>query len=473
MAESLITPTGFDKPTLPELVQGIGDDMSVLVGPVNLNPDSATGQWIGIGAEQQAIAMETLQSLYLSRSIAYAEGLSLDAIGDWLQVPRNPQTFTTVPAVLYGSESVPVPAGAVASMGSHQFALTADAVISRASLVDGAFSVNDATQASYTVRVNGVDKVYARLSTDTAATIATALALLVDGTDQYNSSATGSTVNLTSENNVQGYPVSLTAGLVWTRIGSPGLFQALDAGAVVVPVGTLNNPSSAVSGWTGVSNLVAGNTGTERESDTEYRARLLASRAASKGAATVPAIESRLRNEVPGVTLAICIENDTLTAATNGQTAKSINCIVAGGDEQAVANAIWKYKGASVATWGSTSLTVRDDHGQPHTVSFSRTTGTNIWVKVNVTLLDSEEALESDVIADIKQGVLNYGATLSLGDDVITQRIYGYIYGNTSGIGKMTVTVSTDGAAYSENNITIATGAAASFADARIEVTGV
>lgn len=134
----IITPAGLDKPTLPEIINTIGDAMQTVVGPVNRAPDSVTGQWIGTEAEQIAILMETLEYVWSGRSISTAEGSALDALGDWMGgITRNPQTATTVNAVMYGAESTHVPAGSIASMGSVQFKLTAGVTISRASLVDG------------------------------------------------------------------------------------------------------------------------------------------------------------------------------------------------------------------------------------------------------------------------------------------------------------------------------------------------
>ena len=45
MAE-IITSAGFDKPTMTEIINQIGDAMQLVVGPVNRAPDSVTGHWL-------------------------------------------------------------------------------------------------------------------------------------------------------------------------------------------------------------------------------------------------------------------------------------------------------------------------------------------------------------------------------------------------------------------------------------------
>lgn len=472
MADTFITDTGLEKPTLAECVQEIGDSLESVVGPINREADSTTGQWVGVEAEANAVHFEALEYLWNSRFLNFATGMALDAIGTWFGISRNRESYTQVNAVIYGTESTLVPAGAIASFGNYQFVLTEASVISRTVLVDGSFRVNNATQASYTVRVAGIDKTYTKQSGDTSTDIAEGLAALIDATSNFSSSNNGSSVSLTSENLIQGYSLSLGSGLSWTTIGSPAVFRATETGAIVVPVGGLSTPVSAVTGWNGVNNLVSGSTGSDRESDSDYRLRLQNARGSNGGAATEPAIRSRLLTEVEGVTLAVVIENDTM-ATVDSIPPKAIHCIVAGGLEQDVANTIWKYKAAGIATYGTTTITVQDSYGRSHDVSFSRPVNTPIYVKVEVTLLDPEEELPSTVITLIKQGVQNYFATLSLGDDVITQRIYGYVYSNTSGLGKMNITVSQDGSIFSDNNIPIPDTAYASVSTDNIEVTGV
>lgn len=473
MASEYVTDSGVVKPTLAECVQDIGDALEQVVGPINREADGTTGQWIGVEAEAAAVHFEALEYLWASRSLNTGTGYALDAIGTWFGIARNDETKTQVNAVIYGTESTLVPAGALASFGNYQFSLESASTISRTSLVDGQIKVNNNTAATYTVRVAGSDLTYTKVASDTVTDIAAGLAKLIDGSSQFTATSTGSSVYLSSENAIQGYAVSLGAGLSWISIGSPAIFQATETGAIVVPVGGLSTPVSAVTGWTGVNNLVAGSTGSDRESDTDYRARLKAARGSNGGAATEPAIRSHLLSDVEGVTLAVVIENDSMTTNASGQVAKSIQCVVNGGLEQDVADTIWKYKAAGIATYGTTTITVKDSFGRSHDVKFSRPEVVSLRVKVDVTLLDTEEDLPASVINLIKEGVENYFATLSLGDDVITQRIYGYIYSNTTGLGKLSVTVSTDGTNFSEDNVSISDTQYATVADSAIEVSGV
>lgn len=472
MAQNVLTDAGFNRPTLPQLVQRIGDRLEAAVGPINREADSNTGQFIGSVAEEITIAYETTEAVWLSRFIESASGLALDAIGEWMGgIQRRSRTQTQVNAVVYGDEGIPVPAGSLASYQNNNFTLENDVTITRGSLVDGAFSVDSTAPASFTVRANGVDLTYTKAAGDTTSTIATKLAAVINNTSEfYVASANGSSVSIRAANNVQGYAVSLSTGLTWTKIGSPAIFRAVEFGPIQVPIGALNNAVSAIPGWTSVTNLVIGSAGNDRESDADYRQRLNNTLGNTDGRATVDSIKAALLNDVEGVTLAEVLENDTMTPSSTMEP-KSILCIVDGGLEQEIAQKIWDYKGGGIFTNGDILVTAYDTSGKPHGVRFSRSGQVTVYIRVVVNALDNEEETPADIVARIQQGVRNYFSTLSLGDDVIIQRIYGYIYANTTGIARMTITGSTNGTTFNANDIAV--GETASAKLQTVEVSGV
>lgn len=471
MAQNVLTDRGYNRPTLAQLVQRIGDRLEAAVGPIKRDADSATGQFIGAVAEEVAIAYETSEAVWMSRFVEFASGMALDAIGEWMGgILRRGRTQTQVNAVVYGDEGILLPAGTLASYGNNSFTLESDTTITRGNMVDGSFTVDSINATVFTVRANGVDYTYTRKTDDTATQIAAGLAASINNGESYQASSNGSTVSLRSSSTVQGFSVSLSASLSWSRIGSPAVFRAVDFGPIAVPVGALNNPVSAVSGWTGVNNLVIGSAGNDRESDNDYRQRLLNSLGNTDGRATVDSIKAALLNDVEGVTLVEVLENDTLIDTVN-IAAKGILCIVDGGLEQEIAQKIWDYKGGGISTSGELLITAQDSSGRPQGVRFSRSGRVQVWIRVNVDRLNSEEVLPVDVVSRIQQGVADYFATLGLGDDVILQRIEGYIYARTTGISKMTITASVNGSTYNSNDIAV--GSTASAALQEVGVTGV
>jgi hypothetical protein len=94
----------------------------------------------------------------------------------------------------------------------------------------------------------------------------------------------------------------------------------------------------------------------------------------------------------------------------------------------------------------------------------------NIYLNITVTEYP-EEALPPNAQTMITEAVLNYGNSLTVGNDVILQRFMGAIYSAVSGIGYISITASTDGVTYSTSNISIDPRHVASFDATRIQVT--
>jgi hypothetical protein len=94
----------------------------------------------------------------------------------------------------------------------------------------------------------------------------------------------------------------------------------------------------------------------------------------------------------------------------------------------------------------------------------------DVWLNISVTEYP-EESLPPDAQTRILDAVMNYGNSLTVGNDVILQRFMGAIYQSVPGIGYITVTASTDGVTYSSSNISIDSRHVASFDATRVQVT--
>ena len=222
--------------------------------------------------------------------------------------------------------------------------------------------------------------------------------------------------------------------------------------------------------------MVIGDIGRDVESDADLRTRHSSSVRVT-GSATVKAIRAKLLAEVPEITAAYIYENRT-AETVDTMPPHSIEAVVVGGSDQTVLNKIWEVKPAGIETHGDTSGQVVDENGDAQTISFSRPVAKYAWIRVSVDALYSEEPLTSTAVVAIEEAVLAYGSALTVGEDIITQRFYGPIYGATTGLGQITVeaaVTTTEGGtpSYSTNNIAIARAGIATFAASRISVVGV
>lgn len=258
-----------------------------------------------------------------------------------------------------------------------------------------------------------------------------------------------------------------------------GQMIAQDAGAVVVPAGSLDTIETPISGWDSVNNANDGTTGRPVESDPELRLRRAASLQVT-GSATVNAIRARLLEQVPDVTSASIIENRSDTVDGDGRPPHSFEAVVAGGTDQDVADLIWEAKAAGIETTGTETVIVEDSEGRQQVIQFTRPIPQYIWAKVTLDP-NGVGAFPDDASTLATDAIVEKGNALALGQDVVYQSLYGPVYRAVDGLESITVqiAVSTDpntepaSGDFAEQNIAIAANEIARFDAARIEVTEV
>lgn len=434
MPQTILTATGFDRPTLAELLQQIGDQMSNVVGPVNRNPNSGIGQIIGVFAEALGVSYEVAEELFNSRFIRSATGAALDSFGDWLGLPRRARTKTTSPVILYGLEGSMVPTGAIAAYANHNFTLDAPVTISNTNTTDITFRIlpGIATGKRVGITIGSWSAGATAGANDNPTTLAATLATQIttqgtQGATPFAAVATGSDIRVTSSNLSQGVSarISSTATADGTmsilQIGTPGYMTAVETGPIAVPAGQLTKPVSGVAGWTGVTNPIDASVGADRESDTDYRKRLQNADGTINGLAT-PAAIKRAVSQVSGVTAVALVVNNKMandTTQTPAQPGKSYQVIVEGGDPKQIVQAIYTAGGAGIETFGKLSDVYTDTDNEAHLVFFSRMSARVFDVNITVTFQNSEEGLTPSLSAVIEAAVRTYFAGLGLGDIVL------------------------------------------------------
>lgn len=469
---------GFDRPRLNEIKADYDQRFTDTLGPINTAPDAVLGQIIGIFSAALDDAYEALQNTYDSMYPSSAEGTSLDGAVSFVGLERLGATSTSVVAMVYGTESTVLPTGTLArSVDNKQYSLTADTVIGRANAGDVTIAPNVVTNgANYQVIAGGVSVVYTADGSATASEIASGLAALFDP-EFFLATSTSGVLRLRASDQYSGFTLTVSSNLTISTVGSPALFQCVDLGALALPVSALTVMDSSILGWTAINNLVAGNTGRFTETDEELRNRHLTSVRVT-GAATAQAIRSRLLAEVESLTYAAIYENRTDTTDVHGLPPHSFEIVAQGGANQSVANKIFEVKPAGIETFGNTSIQVLDGNGDAQVCKFSRPSTKIAWIRVSVNSLNTEEALPVEIVQSVVEAVLSYGASINIGEDIITQRIYGPIYDATTGIGSITVEAAltaliSDTPSYSTVNIPVARAELALFDETRIIVVGV
>lgn len=141
--------------------------------------------------------------------------------------------------------------------------------------------------------------------------------------------------------------------------------------------------------------------GTDLEEDYEFRERHYESLSTGGGSST-EAIKAGLLG-LEEVIDSDVEENDTMETNEDGIPAKSVHCIVYGGDDQLVAETIFKYKSGGIQAYGEQYFDVVDDDGDVYSVGFTRPKEKDIYVKVKVKPTDGYVGEDT-----IKRSIVNY-----------------------------------------------------------------
>jgi len=389
--------TGFAKKTRQQVIDEVVAELKATVSP-NLNTESTSvlGQIIGVLADQVSEDWDVLEEVYLSQYPDSASAASLDGVAALTGATRLAATASTVTLTLTGDDATSVAIGRQARVPSGgTFATTAAATITEATAWDGsaAYSVGDI------VRNASPDRIYR---------------CAIAGTSAASGGPTG-----TGSAIVDG-------SVTWRHIGlgegyATAAATATETGPVAGAAYQVTEIVTAVSGWLGVNNLSDADLGRDIETDAAFRRRrenLLT----IGGKGTVETIRAKLLL-VDDVTEAFVFENTSDLTDANGVPPHAIECVVLGGLDADIAQAIFDDKPAGIATYGGDiTETVTDAQGTSHEINASRADQIEIYIAITVRTDGNYPADGDDQVA---AQLAALGETLSIGDDVIYNQFLG------------------------------------------------
>ena len=167
--------------------------------------------------------------------------------------------------------------------------------------------------------------------------------------------------------------------------------------------------------------------GRDIETDAEFRTRredLLQ----LSGSATVEAIRSAILN-TPGVTQAFVFENPTDFVDGDGRPPHSMEAIVSGGLDEAIAQAIFDTKPIGIQTYAvpgpsGVSVIITDSQGTDHTINFSRAEDITMHVEVDINVIATEFGGGNQVNGEqeVREAIKALGDLQNIGQDIIILR---------------------------------------------------
>lgn len=140
-------------------------------------------------------------------------------------------------------------------------------------------------------------------------------------------------------------------------------------------------------------------------------------------------IVSILYSDVEGVTYATGYQNDTDETDADGRPPHSIEIVVQGGSDAAVANVIWKNKAAGIRAYGSYYSYATDMNGNSQYLEFTRVKTVYLLLSIKIT---SAGGLDDDYEERIKALLSNESP--EVGKPIRLQRLIRPILENISGV---------------------------------------
>lgn len=467
MAEEYgLTPQGFNiKPF--EVVKAEIETVELdVLGPVKLDGDSVIGQFNGIFGEIIALLWQLLAAVNNASNPDTATDLSLDDVVALNGVTRLEATATKVTCQVTGDNQTFIQAGSeVSALGINTvFALNNDLLLTNEKFIAMIISIIDFSENIYAVNINNVDYTYNRELDDTESDVIDGLVNIINTA---NIGLTASNVNNSlslKSNSLNSYfKAYISDDMRINSVTGNGLFIAQDTGAIAVPSNVLTIIQTPVAGWVSVTNAEAGETGRNLETDTQLRIRRELSIRLG-GTATNEAIRARVLN-VRGVTAATVFENTDIIVV-NGLPAKSFNVLVQGGEDEEIANAIWRAKAAGIQSFGNVNVIITDNQGIQHNIGFSRVIEGTVFVRVEVSTNSDYPSNGTDLIKEYIAEQIN---SLKVGEDVFYQSLYESVY-KVPGVWSAVIELREAATSFASANIAFADNSIATTEIANIEV---
>lgn len=422
--------SGFTKKSLADIKTEIEEELTSEFGPVNTAPDSVFGQLIGVFSEAISDLWDLAELVYQSQYPSSAIGVALDNVAELSNLIRLEATPSLVTAIAEGDEGTIIPIGTQFSQqGTNElFASTILTTITKADVLKTVISINTESSPPYTVTIDHTttDIYTSSLSTISGIFNDLETQISASGTHTAVFDSAGETLTITSNDGSSPFEITVTSNMDIDEIWTPIPLEAVNPGSIEVPAGSINSINTPVAGLNSVDNILPGTVGRDTETDDEFRLRRKQSLRVV-GAATIPAMEARILQEVEGVTSVIIVDNRTDLVDTDGRPPHSFEALIVGGVDQDIIDKIWEVKPAGIQTFGSESGQVTDSQGFLQTLFFSRPVNKYVHLEIDISLY-SEEVFPANGIDGIKEAIVEFGNNLSPGDDILFQRFFEAIF---------------------------------------------
>ncbi|MEQ1067271.1 baseplate J/gp47 family protein [Acinetobacter sp. XH1741] len=202
------------------------------------------------------------------------------------------------------------------------------------------------------------------------------------------------------------------------------------AGAILALPNSVITISTPTRGWQSVNNLQASTLGAPVESDTKLRQRQALSTAIPSRSYTEGILGALF--SLDGVSRCKVYENKKATEDTNGLPPNSLAVVVAGGDDQQVAETIRVKKAPGCDLYGNTTIIRPTVYGDPVEIQYWRPNQVVVGLKIE---LQTTTDYTVEIGEQVKSAIADYINQLDIGDRISINKLFvpGGLYGALEG----------------------------------------
>lgn len=446
----------------------------VPVGEVVDTTDSSTlGRLAALASPSAADVWEAIQQVYSAFDANSTTGIAQDNLYAIGGMTRQEATSTTAQVLVKGDTNTFItPTSVVSSSTTGKQFNVVNGIALNASIASGVdvnilvLANSTAYTVTYATTTTTSNITYTSDASATVVEILNGLKALVDSAHQsLQATIVGTTLQIMCVDVFQTVNFTTTTNLGIVKVSTVGDVVANEVGPIEQVVNSIDTIATPILGWDSVINPLEAGTGTNRETDEEYRIRFRDSKF-DRATNTLEAIYSALL-KLSTVEEVIIYENDTNITDGNGVPAHSFLPIVIGGVSSDIANAIWNNKPIGISSEGNTTVSIVDIQGFNHDVSFQRPTPVPVYISVSLTT-DSNYPVDGD--EKVKSALVSYFGSLKVGEDIIYSRLYTPI-NTVPGHQIDSLFIGTSPAPVGTANITIPFSSVATISDSNIIVT--
>lgn len=457
-----VTPTGFSRKRLDEIIEEIHNDLSEGFGfNTRANPKSFLSVLVTDFADKIAELWEVGEQNYNSMVPSSAEGISLDRVGQLGGSLRKVATSSFYTILCTGDNGTVIPIGtrirtdtnpAVEFMNIEEGNISLNACVEAKISTVGSYGEYDRFslsvdghkfETSILSGENPISKLESVIRNDTSEEGKEISKFLVDN-------GNGEFLHFVFEESTP-HLILVSSNLNAVSVTSLVQFGTVDFGDFSFPKNSITSIVSGVTGLKSVTNLGDYIKGNSQESDSDFR-KSYAKKIFIRSRTMIESIKSAILANCNGVESVEGFENDTNVWDTNGcdRAPHSVEMVVVGGNPQEIAEQIFATKAAGINTSHCCGLVVDesddedskpyavevdvlDDYGKPTVVRFSRPKPVYFEFYVSISAA-SNEAPAFNTFELIQNVIYNSVNALNPGDDLNPQKFLAELYKTVPGV---------------------------------------